>query len=100
MRNYYRGEYGDTQPVRVLPAQALDFDGRLRAHHYGTEVEAWAAILGGAQESQEHAEKRYRQIEAALDAATDEMVKRRATMRDVARKYEEWRRRHPQATAV
>lgn len=93
MRKYYRAEYGDTKPQAVLPAVALDFDGRLREHYYKTEAEAWAAILGSAAESAEHAEARYKKLDAALEAATDDMVRRRATQRDVTRNYEAWRQR-------
>lgn len=100
MRKYYRAEYGDTQPQAVIAPIALDFDGRLRQHYYKTEVEAWAAILGSAAESAEHAESRYRKLEQALDAATDDMVRRRATQRDVTRNYEAWRQRHPLAASA
>lgn len=100
MRRYYRAEYGDTEPVRVLPAVALDFDGRLRQHYYKSEAMAWAAILGNVAESKDHAEARYQKLERALDAAADDMIRRRAAHWEVARNYESWRKRHPmRATA-
>lgn len=97
MTNYYRGEYGDAAPVRVLPAVALDFDGRLRAGYYANEIAAWAAILGAAAGAVEHAEERYRRANDALDTVTSELVSRRAAQRDITRNYQNWKRRHPMA---
>lgn len=92
-RHYYRADYGDTAPRVAHPQEALDFTGALKPAYFTNEAAAWAAILAHHKESAEHSERRYKQLDKALETATAEMVKRRADQRAATHAYQEWRAR-------
>lgn len=99
-RNYYWGAYSDVAPVTTHPSKALDHDGKIRPDHFATEAAAWGSIMAYCEDSVRHAERREKHLNRAMEAAVDDLVKRRAARRKVNTAFRDWRDRNPISAAV